>query len=301
MDDKYGQSPLWEYHNSTSITREAVTDLSDFKSNAVNFKLALWDPASNGTRYLRTLTHELALRMSPVEWRRLRRIANRDVGDPISVGVDGERVCMDYLQAVFELGFISREVALDNARILEIGAGYGRTCHSLMSNHDVAEYCIVDLDNALLLSRAYLERVLDEERFSRIRFVPAEDIEEALQGRRYDLCVNIDSFAEMNHDTVRHYLALVDAHCAHLYVNNPVGKYLPEGPVEDEEVVRYALSTGPLREVIDIYDSQAVSAASVRFTSAYRPGEHWRCAADARSIPWSYYWQALYRNEAPLA
>ncbi|WP_051043211.1 putative sugar O-methyltransferase [Nocardiopsis xinjiangensis] len=300
MDDKYGRSPLWEHHNSTAITRKAVTDLSGFKSNAVNFKLALWDPASNGVRYLKTLAHELAMRMSEEEWRRLRRVRNRDVGAPISARVHGQDVCVDYLQAVFELGFISRNVTLDNARVLEVGAGYGRTCHSMMSNHDIAEYCIVDLDNALLLSRAYLERVLDEESFSRIRFVRAEEVEAALEGRRYDLCVNIDSFAEMNPETVEHYLNLVDAHCAHLYVNNPVGKYLPDGHSDDDEVVRYALSTGPLRQVLDIYDSEAVSAAAVRFVSAYRPGEHWKCAAEARSVPWSYYWQALYGNENPV-
>jgi hypothetical protein len=37
----------------------------------------------------------------------------------------GELVCMNYLQAVFELDVMARHVALDGATVVEIGAGYG--------------------------------------------------------------------------------------------------------------------------------------------------------------------------------
>ncbi|MEU8194200.1 putative sugar O-methyltransferase [Microbispora amethystogenes] len=299
---RYGQSPLWESNNRIQVTESAVADLRGFKSGTVNFKLALWDPRTNGMRYLKTLIFNLAAGLSEANRARLRRIRNRDVGDPITVRYDGEDVCMDYLEAVLELEFMSGAVPLDGLRVLEIGAGYGRTCHALMSNHDLVSYDIVDLDNALRLSRAYLGAVLDPGRFAKIRFHSVDEVDALPADQRFDLCVNVDSFAEMNAETVRAYLDLVAGRCRYLYVNNPVGKYLDpslDGHAQGAEVVALALRTGPLLDVIDIHDNRAVEAQSRRFLAAYRPGDDWTCVADARAVPWTFYWQALYEKNTP--
>ncbi|EEP73342.1 hypothetical protein MCAG_03669 [Micromonospora sp. ATCC 39149] len=298
MSDKYGRSALWERYNSTQVTEEAADDLTSFKSSDVNYKLALWDPRVSGVRYLKTLIFNLAENLGEANRARLRRIANRDVGDPISVVWDGDRICMDYLQAVLELEFFSRHVPLDGATVLEIGAGYGRTCHAVLSNHDVAAYHVVDLPNSLALARRYLGTVLTAEQLARVHFHGVGEVDGPLSELRYDLVINIDSFAEMTAETVRAYLAFVATRARHLYVNNPVGKYLDkslDGHFQGEAVVNLALSTGLLRDVIDIHDNQAVRRQSRAFLDAYRPGPGWACVAESRTIPWSYYWQALYR------
>ncbi|MCR6488749.1 putative sugar O-methyltransferase [Amycolatopsis sp. OK19-0408] len=295
---RYGPSAQWEHINEAHITEAAVADLAGFKSNGVNFKLALWNPHPNGVRYLKALTFALGMRLSPANRERLRRTRNREVGDPYSVRCDGESVCLDYLQAVHEVEVMAANVALDGAQVVEIGAGYGRTCHTMASNHDLAGYTIIDLPNTLELSRRYLRTVLTPEQFAKIRFVGIDEIDEQVRGHRFDLCVNVDSFAEMSPDTVRDYLALIDETCAHFYVNNPVGKYLDkslDGHSQGAAVVELALSSGLLRDVIDIHDSEAVLAKVPAFVSAYRPGEGWECVAQERSVTWSYYWQALYR------
>ncbi|MGV9772524.1 putative sugar O-methyltransferase [Streptosporangium sp. NPDC003464] len=303
MDDEYGRSPLWERYGRTKVTKEAVTDLANFKSNEVNFKMALWDPGVNGVRYLKTLVFNLSAGLSEANRARLRRIHNREVGNPIAVRYDGETVCMDYLQAVFEVEFLAGHLDLDGSAVLEIGAGYGRTCHAIMSNHDLASYHIVDLENSIQLCRAYLGTVLEEERFARIHFHSVDEaggVDALFRDLSFDLCINIDSFAEMNARTVRAYLDRIAVTCRHLYVNNPVGKYLDkslDGHSQGDEVVALALSTGPLRDVIDIHDNRAVEAQSRKFVTAYRPGDGWRCVAEGRSVPWTYYWQALYRND----
>ncbi|GAA0532587.1 hypothetical protein GCM10011581_17220 [Saccharopolyspora subtropica] len=302
MTGKYGRSALWEHYNRTHVTGEPVTDLAGFKSSAPNFKLALWDPRPNGVRYLKALIYNLAEQLSPAAFDALRRISNRDVGDPITVRVGGETVCLDYLQAVLELEYISGHVDLDGAEVLEIGAGYGRTCHAVLSNHDIAAYHIVDLDNSLTLARAYLQAVLPEDQFAKVRFVRNEDVEEAFATARFDLCVNIDSFAEMDADTVLEYLALIDRTCRYCYVKNPVGKYLDkslDSHSQGAELVSMALSTGLLRDVLDIHDSAEVAEHATRFVAAYRPGPRWTDVADSRARPWSYYWQALYRRDVP--
>lgn len=293
-------SPQWERIQQSWVTEDAATDLTSFKSDDRNFNISLWSPHANGPRYLKLLVHELATRLGAEDWARLRRVENRDVGDPLTVRVDGERVCMDYLQAVLELGFIERQVDLEGARILEIGAGYGRTCHTVLANHDVTEYWIVDLTNTLRLSRAYLREVLDSWQYAKVRFVDVDEIDQVVRAPHFDLCVNIHSFTEMMPQTVRDYLDLIDRKCAAFYVKNPVGKFLDkrlDGHFKGDEAVQMALRTGPLRKVLDVFDSEAVQAAVPDFIAAYRPGGDWSCAADARGVPWSYFWQALYKNE----
>jgi putative sugar O-methyltransferase len=299
VTQKYGGSSLWDTYHRTHITKDSSVDLAGFKSAGVNFKLGLWNPKTNGIRYLKALIYNLADRLDEAGWQRLRRIGGRDTGGPISVRVHGETVCMDYLQAVLELQFMTRHVELDGAVVLEIGAGYGRTCHAVLANHDVAAYYIVDLENSLDLARAYLRQVLGED-FAKVRFVAVDGLEQALADVRFDLCLNIDSFAEMDEGTVRDYLAFIAAHCRHLYVKNPVGKYLDpslDDHAEGQELVAMALGTGLLRDVIDIHDSDVVRERSAGFVAAYRPGHGWNSVADAWAPPWSYYWQSLYRAD----
>jgi hypothetical protein len=277
----------------------ACTDVAGFKSKPIFFKLGVWDPANHGRRYLKALTDNLAAGLSPVNRQRLRNIRNRNVGAPITVTHGGDAVCMDYLQAVLELDFIADQVDLDGARVLEIGAGYGRTAHALLSNADIAGYDVVDLPSSLELARGYLRAVLDPEQFARIRFLSTADLDALPAGEQYDLAVNVNSFEEMPASTIRNYLVLVDQRCRHLYVKNPVGKYLDaslDNHAEGREVVEMALNAGLLRDVIDIHDSEQVEANAARFVSAYQPGNDWTCVADRWAAPWSFYWQALYRR-----
>ncbi|MCX4660510.1 putative sugar O-methyltransferase [Streptomyces uncialis] len=300
MPHTYQASRQWERISRDWVTAEAAVDLTDFKSERPNHKISLWDPGSNGVRYLKTMVHNMATGLSPADWDRLRRTRNRDVGNPHAVRWDGEDICLDYLQATLELGFIEERVELRGAAVLEIGAGYGRTCHTLLSNHDIATYCIVDLPTTMELSKRYLRTVLDDERFARIDFVTVDEVDDALASRRFDLSINIDSLAEMFPETAGNYLALIDRCCAAFYTKNPVGKYLdrtldgrPEG---EDELLPAAMETGLLRQVLDVHDSRAVRDAVPGFLDAYRPGDGWSSAADAWAAPWSFYWQALYRK-----
>ena len=300
MTNKYGRSLLWERHNNVDVTPAAVSDLTGFKSNGVNFKIALWDPSVNGMRYLKTLIFNMAAQLDDIDRERLRRIANRDVGDPITITYDGDRICLDYLQAVRELRFMSGHVELDGATVLEIGAGYGRTCHAMLSNFSPAVYHVVDLDNSLALARNYLSAVLTDAQLARVRFHRVDEVDGVLADTEFDLCVNIDSFAEMDPETVRAYLGFVATRSRHLYVNNPVGKYRDkslDGHSQGTAVVDLAMRTGLLRDVVDIHDNRAVRAAAGRFRAAYRPGGDWSCVADGPTVPWTFYWQALYRRD----
>lgn len=301
MPQKYGPSQLRMRHNDVHVTAEAARELDSFKSQPINFKIGFWDPSVNGMRYLKALTYNLAAGLSAESRARLRRIDNRNVGEPITVKYAGDEVCMDYVQAVLELEFITAGFNPDGRRILEVGAGYGRACHTMLSNHDVAAYYIVDLENSLTLARGYLGKVLDADQFAKVHFLTIDEVDELPDSTRFDLGLGVNAFAEMTVDTVRDYLGFFDQRCDHFYVKDPVGKYLDnslDGHAEGREVVELALTTGMLQDVIDVHDSEAVEAHSRNFVSAYQPGPAWHCLADSWAKPWSFYWQALYQKRA---
>lgn len=299
MSDNYGASGLWDYINQNNLKLDHTQSIDDFKSNKVNYKISVWNPKTNGLRYLKTLIYNLCQTLTPETWKSLNNIKNRDVGNPINVKFNNEHICMDYLQAVFELEFINKNFQLDGTKVLEIGAGYGRTCHAIMSNHDVIAYYIVDLLPCLTLSQKYLEQVLEKKVYSKIKFVPVEKFA-TLSDKHVGIGINIDSFAEMKAAVVKKYLKYIADHCDCLYVKNPVGKYFDKSLVDlpqDDEVVQLAMSTGLLLNIIDIFDSTAIQNQRDNFVKAYQPCDNWECSADSWAIPWSYYWQALYRTK----
>lgn len=302
MDLKPQVNELWKYIGENEVNEELIGDLADFKRSQVNYRLTYFDVRTNGVRYLKTLIYNLAGQLSPESWERLRRIEGRELGQPYSVTYDGESVCLDYLRAVRDLEFIEKNLDLDGGRVLEIGAGYGRTCHTLMSNKDIGAYTIIDLPTTMALSRKYLRTVLSEEQFSKITFIPIDEIKTSLGDAEFDLCINIDSLAEMDVETVRYYFALIAERCRHFYTNNPVGKYMDKSlddHARGEDAIARALDAGLLTDVIDVHDNRAVREQARKFVVAYRPHDSWRCVADEWAVPFTWYWQALF--QAPAA
>ena len=215
-------SHLWKYCDRMHIGR-IRHDLRRFRSSRVNHKIALFDPNSNGVRYLQMLIYCMAGSLSEANWQRLRNTGNRKfLGDPITVTRNGEAVCLDYLQAVLELEFIAAYLADgEPATVIEIGAGYGRTAHMIACNCKIKAYRIVDLPGCLALSEQYLKQVLTTEQFERFQFIPIADLHR-IENQNFDLAINIDSFAEMDRNTVHCYLDRIERQCRYFYVKNPV-------------------------------------------------------------------------------
>jgi putative sugar O-methyltransferase len=304
-----GPNRLWRFINFVSITKNCARSIDSFKSGSINFRLALFNPYSNGLRYLKTLIYCLCEAMSTEDWGRMRMIKNRSLGNPITVKYNNEGMCLDYLQAIYELGFLEKHLHMpDIGHILEIGAGYGRTCHAIMSNRNIKEYYIVDLDNCLVLSRNYLKEVLDDAQFSKVHFIRTNDLG-LISDSRFDLCINIDSFSEMDAEVVRHYLDYIDRHCEHLYIKNPVCNNIVS-PIDKSmswssfisSRVYNAVGSGlfagntVMPKVIDVFDIDEVKKQVAQYLEAYCPGTGWKCVADAPAMPWSNYWQAIFRK-----
>ena len=95
-----GPNEFWEFNIRQNLQEDKIQDLDNFKSNEVNFKLSLWNPNTNGVRYLKALLFNMCAFLSQENWQRVSRIKNRGIGSPFSIRFNGIEICMDYLQAV---------------------------------------------------------------------------------------------------------------------------------------------------------------------------------------------------------
>lgn len=301
MKNQFQASGLWQSINQSVAGDVSQIDVHSFRSpGSFNNRLASWDPEGNSFRYYKTILFNMALALSERELCILDKVTGRETGNPVTVKTRGRSVCLDYLLAVNEYAFLERMLPGGVAgSILEIGGGFGRTCHTLLSNSErIDRYTIIDLGVCLDLAQRYLRVVLPETLFSKLTFVHIDDIL-TLQQSHFDLALNIDSMAEMNADVVGHYLAFIDAHCDRFYCKNPVGKYAPASVgIQIKNVAEFelAMRMGVLTEIVDIFDDVAISEASKRFLRAYTPSTGWTLLADESSRPWQYYHQALYSN-----
>lgn len=292
-------SKLWSNLSSTLFSRIDDEFLETFRApGGANQRLAAWDPLDRSTRYYKTLLYIVAKQKPAEFFDAYRKLQNTGIGNPVTITAGGCRIDIDYYLAVEELLFLKRHAPLDSIKsVVEIGAGFGRTCHAILSLTDsVEEYTIVDLPAMLNLSRAYLKRAAPG-LLPRVKFIESGDTV-AWRSLRPDLSINIDSFQEMPPELIDRYMEGLVAKSSWFYCRNPVGKYKPEcvglpppAGVDMNEV--YAL--GFCRTVLDLFDDEELASVRVAYLSAYRPPGAWTPAADMPTSIFPYAHHALYR------
>jgi hypothetical protein len=277
-------SDLWK-----TLSQQLFANIDDsfvecFRApGGANNRLAAWDPFDPTMRYFKLLLFNAAKGQPDRFFDLYRMLGDTNLGRPIVIRLRGCEVNIDHLFAVEEFMFLEKAIDLATVKsVVEIGAGFGRTCHALTRlAPSIRNYTIVDLPNVLDLSRHVLKRLLPDV-FSKVSFVDANNAE-AWQGISADLAINIDSFQEMPPATIDAYRKGILRNARHVYIKNPVGKYAPESigiPVHDSARFHDVFSLGYCRDVIDIFDDRALEKARTRYVDAYRPVEGWRTLAD---------------------
>jgi len=271
------------------------------RPGGANNRLAAWDPLDNTMRYFKFLLYAAAARQPERFFALYRALGNVDLGQPVSVTLHSCAINIDYFFAVDEMMFLEQASDAKPIRsVVEIGAGFGRTCHAMMALAplgQIEEYVIVDLPQVLSLSRRALARLIPQQ-YGKVRFIDATQVDE-WRGLRCDLAINIDSFQEMPPATIDAYMAGVVSQCQFFYVKNPIAKYDPVSAgvtVTDPRLLEDVFSLGYCRDVIDIFDDVALGKARPTYLDAYRPAENWRLIADRPLETFPYYHHALYRR-----
>jgi putative sugar O-methyltransferase len=203
--------------------------LSNFKATFGRF-LAAYEP--HNPRYFTALHH---VYWSSLEKRDqfglLSKIEEPELGQGDTVSVNGRRVSIDLLQSIDEFYRLVEVMGWkrdDKVTVLEIGAGYGRLAHVLLTAMPNARYQIFDLPESLLLSQYYLTTLFPDS--SALLYPDSSDARDAKESwstarlafglphqlktlvpGSVDAVVNIYSFMEMSTNQVDAYFGAIAA------------------------------------------------------------------------------------------
>lgn len=267
-------SRLWE-----KLTREEFANvdhdfLRNFRAPGSANKFVAWNPYEQSTRYLKFLLFAIAQKQSRQFFEAYRKISNCNLGNPLSIRYSDCDINADYLAAVEEWEFLNSSTGLEGVtNAVEIGAGFGRTCHTILTLCPwIEEYTIIDLEPMLNLSQSYLKRVAPDI-FNRVRFVSSND-DSSQDALVPDMVMNIDSFQEMPVAIIDGYMKRVVRKARKFYCKNPVGKYMPGTvglPDLKSEQLLDVFSLGYCQRVIDIFNDRELQAARIAYVDAYCP------------------------------
>jgi len=298
-------SQLWKTITSTFFAKVDNDFLHSFRKpgGGANSRLAAWDPLDKSMRYYKFFLFNVARRKDQKFFEAYRRLGNTQIGNPMTVTVSGCQVDIDYLFALEEYFFLAEHLNMKKLnRVVEIGAGFGRTCHVLLHLVEtIQEYVIVDLPEVLELSKIYLKKVIPEH-FGQITFISSADVN-LWTGLSSDLVINIDSFQEMPPEVIDRYMDKLIACSAAFYCKNPVGKYKPEcvglSGISSEQLLD-VYSLGYSRQIFDLFNDAELAPAVERYLAAYRP-KNMNVAAHMPLEMFPYLEHALYvRHGASL-
>jgi len=296
--NKFRSSQLWKSLNEDLFNYTNELDLSDFRSSEkqINARLASWAPYDATQRYYKNILFNLATSMPEKFFYYYQKLGNSNLGLPINVKVNNMEINLDYLFSIQEIIFLESILPFSD-RIVEIGAGFGRTVHAILNNfNSVKSYTIIDLEPMLKLSSRYLKEVLSSSDYSKIVFIKAKDAEKVA---KIDLAINIDSIAEMEPEVCLNYLNLINTHARYFYIRNPICKYTPESiGIKNIPQIRFdtVANLGLCRKVIDIFDEESLSLYRKEYEKIYLPGPLWTLFKSEVSYPWQYYQHALYKK-----
>ena len=292
----YASNPKWDQIIENNFEN---LELNNFRSNGPNNHLSTaYEPFSHGVLFFKTILYNMAQSLDKNDIDTLKQIKNRDLGNPLSISYTKDlEVDIDYLQGLNEMKFLNN-VLRGITSICEIGAGYGRLAHSILSLYpSVEKYFIFDLKAVLSLSKNFLAKVLPRETYKKIVFLSVEQDSNNFNKISVDLCIGTNVFQEMESKVILNYLDWADKSCQFFYSNSTVGKFQPDlcGFTKDTST-KNALSSGLLTEIINIFNKDELKIARLKFIEAFKPSSNWECVKHATCTPWPHYYQALYHK-----
>jgi hypothetical protein len=141
--------------------------------------------------------------------------------------IAGRDLSREMLDSVAEMYFLDRHLGIASrpgVRILDIGAGYGRLAHRMITAlPNVESYLCTD---GVAVSTFVCEYYLRFRGATRARAVPLDEIDKALRDKPVDIAINIHSFSECRPEAIDWWARLLATHrVKHLMIipNRTVG------------------------------------------------------------------------------
>ena len=313
---------LWELVLTDSLDLKNLNIKSFRQVGEDNSRFGSWDPIDPSSRYFKSLLYSNAENLDrkilkskfPHDFKSiekkngngirhyLKNIRNQNLGNPPTVNYFDNEVSIDYLLSTEEMYFLD-EILKESKIVLEIGAGFGRLAHSIIHNFkNIERYIIVDLEPVLELSKLYLAKVLNTKEFLKIDFISSNDITsiQGLEDGVIDISINVDSFQEMEEPIVLNYLDFISKNSTYFYSKNAICKYHPDLvdiQLKNQNHIDSALNMGLCKDIINIFDSNAIQKARLIYLSKYCPSSFKIFKKDSCFGQYLYYYSALYKHK----
>jgi hypothetical protein len=128
------------------------------------------------------------------------------LGSPFPIDWRGRLISQDLANTALEMASIEQALGgRQPEHVVELGAGYGRTAHAILSIYPEASYTIVDIPPAIEISRWYLGTLFPNRN---VTFLDGRDLNAS--PAPFDLAISISSLAEMTPPVVARYLDMFD-------------------------------------------------------------------------------------------
>jgi hypothetical protein len=277
-----------------NVNEDFFSQFRDPDSESLHF--ATWPPKEPTYRYFLTLIFNAVRTRDEKFFSNLRSLGNTTLGNPLGVKMNGVEITLDYLLSLEEFDFLESVVDIKNiTTAVEIGAGFGRTAHTLIKLiPKLDHYTIIDLEPVLEISRGYLSRVIPDQ-FDKLNFVAAHD-EDEWKNIRADIAINVDSFQEMPSGAIDNYRDNLLADVPIVYIKNPVCKYNPEllgiAVSGDHDV----FSLGYMTEMANIFDEDDLIKMRQLYGRRYCPSPDHDVISSTPSDVVPYYQHILYKT-----
>ena len=153
----------------------------------------------------------------------LEKINEDDFGNPIFINFDGKKHSFSSLNSIIEVDTINKFLNIDKLKnILEIGAGSGRTCYSLIKMKNDIKYVICDIPPTLYIAQKNLSQKFPNKKIFKFRnfdnypciknefenadivFLTPDQLQ-FMPNKTFDLSIAIDCLHEMSKNQVKEY------------------------------------------------------------------------------------------------
>lgn len=291
-------SKLW-----SSLCKEIYQNIDDkfifdFRSPKKNLNRFTTNrqPKEQTYRYYLTILFNEARKQNKKFYKNYKKLGETNLGKPLYIFINGLKINFDYLNSLYEYNFISENMKLNKIEnIVEVGAGFGRTAHTLLKLHpNIKRYTIIDLPKVLEVSNKYLQKVLPD-KIKKINFLSAYDLNK-WKKLKEDLAINIDSFQEMPKQTIYKFLYNLFVNANYVYIKNPVCKYNPELLGIESSKKFDVFSLGLMKQVRNIYDETELIKMRKIFNKKYCPSKMHKIIEATPCNLYSYYQNVLYKK-----
>ncbi len=177
------------------------------------------------------------------------------IGNSLKIRYQGKLISQDQCNSILEYYSITkyfRPAPEIKINIAELGGGYGRTAHLLLSKFN-CRYVLFDIPPALYVAEEYLTRLFPNKKIFKFRnFKNFQEIKkefesadiafftpnqiELLPKPQFDLFINISSLQEMKKTQIRHYFNLIDEYCRGYFYSK---QWLINHNKDDNEIITH--------------------------------------------------------------